>query len=204
MNFGAVILAGGKSSRMGRDKARLEIGGQPLLARQIQLVRGVGAGEIFISGRAGRDYSEFGCPVLYDRFADAGPLAGIERALAEISRLRLLVVAVDMPDLTSAILRRLVEHDEKAKGVIPRIGGRIEPLAAIYPKSALAAATLLLGNGIYAAKSFADHCVQAGLAEFCDFDTRATRHFASWNRPSDVAREKGPDMRAHSRVAVIR
>src|SRR5579862_376258 len=98
MNLSAVILAGGQSSRMGRDKARLEIGGWPLLARQIQLLRKVGVEEIFVSGRPDQDYAEFGCPVLSDRFAEAGPLAGIERALAEASLPWLLVVAVDMPN----------------------------------------------------------------------------------------------------------
>src|SRR5690349_130325 len=81
MNFSAVILAGGKSSRMGRDKAWLEINGQILLTRQIELVQAGGATEVFISGRAGMDYSAFGCRVLQDRFPNAGPLAGIERAL---------------------------------------------------------------------------------------------------------------------------
>src|SRR6516165_9757616 len=90
MNLSAVVLAGGKSSRMGRDKARLEIGGQPSLARQIQLVKEIGAGEVFISGRAGKNYEEFGCRVLFDQFRDAGPLAGIERAVAEASLSRLL------------------------------------------------------------------------------------------------------------------
>ena len=66
MNFGAVILAGGKSSRMGRDKAFLEIGGPSLLARQISLVRDIGAAEIFISGRKGVNYSGFNCCVLTD------------------------------------------------------------------------------------------------------------------------------------------
>src|SRR6266566_3753822 len=59
MNFSAVILAGGKSSRMGRDKAFIKVGGQPLLARQIQLAQTVGAKEIFISGREDVDYSNF-------------------------------------------------------------------------------------------------------------------------------------------------
>ncbi len=68
MNFSAVILAGGKSSRMGRDKAWLEFDGQSLLARQIACVRRAGASEVFISGRAGVDYSAFGCPVMEDEF----------------------------------------------------------------------------------------------------------------------------------------
>src|SRR5438045_208943 len=107
MNFSAVILAGGKSSRMGRDKAFLEIGGQTLLARQIQLVRAIGANEIFISGREGPDYSDFGCQVLKDRFHDAGPLAGIESALTAISTPLVLVLAVDLPDMSATFLKQL-------------------------------------------------------------------------------------------------
>src|ERR1035438_9547728 len=59
MNFSAVILAGGKSSRMGRDKAWLEVGRQTLLARQIQLAQAAGATEIFVSGRFGVAYPTF-------------------------------------------------------------------------------------------------------------------------------------------------
>jgi molybdopterin-guanine dinucleotide biosynthesis protein A len=186
MNLSAVVLAGGKSSRMGRDKARLEIGGQPSLARQIQLVKEIGAGEVFISGRAGENYEEFGCPVLSDRFRDAGPLAGIERALATASLSRLLVVAVDMPNLTPDIFHQLIERGGETMGVISRVDGQIEPLAAIYPKAAWNLAVSLLGNGIYATKTFARRCVRDGLAVFCDFDAPAARHFASWNRPADA------------------
>ena len=105
MNFSAVILAGGKSSRMGCDKAFLEIGGQTLLARQIQLVHDAGAAEVFISGREGVDYSTSGCRVLTDKFPDAGPLAGIERALDTMTSPLLLVLAVDLPAMTAEFLQ---------------------------------------------------------------------------------------------------
>jgi molybdopterin-guanine dinucleotide biosynthesis protein A len=186
MKLSAIILAGGKSVRMGRDKARLDIGGRPLLARQIQLVRETGAGEVFISGHAGEDYAEFGCPVLCDRFEDAGPLAGIERALAMAASSRVLVVAVDMPNLTPAVLKQLTGRGGETLAVIPRIEGRMEPLAAIYPKSAWNLASLLLDDGICAVKSFAERCVQDGLAEFFDFDTGAAHYFANWNLPADA------------------
>src|SRR6516164_8647370 len=68
MNFSAVILAGGKSSRMGRDKAFLETGGKTLLARQIEIARFAGATEVFISGHADMDYSAFAGQVITDRF----------------------------------------------------------------------------------------------------------------------------------------
>lgn len=171
------ILAGGNSSRMGRDKARLEIAGQPLLTRQIQLPREVGAREIFISGRADRDYSRFGCPVLLDRFPGGGPLAGMERALVASSSTHLLVLAVDMPNLTPAVLERLLKNGGKGKGVLPRIGRRLEPLAALYPKMAAGLALDLLQHGDPAATAFAHvACNRVGLS--CIRSERAT-HIAS-------------------------
>src|SRR5215469_1139468 len=125
MNFDAVILAGGKSSRMNRDKAFLNIDGRTLLARQIELVRLAGATKIFISGRSGKDYSGFNCPVLEDKFPDAGPLAGIERALEATTEPMLLVVAVDLPNLTRDLLGTLARHCRENAGAIPRINGKI-------------------------------------------------------------------------------
>ena len=186
MNLSAVILAGGRSSRMGRDKARLELGGRPLLARQIQLAREAGAAKVFVSGHAERDYLEFGCPVLFDRSADAGPLAGIERALTEISSSWLLVLAVDMPNLTPAILQQLAGRGAGTTGVIPRVNGRIEPLAAIYPKAASRLALTLLDDGRHAATTFAELCVESGLAGFHDLPADAAGFFASCNTPSDL------------------
>src|SRR5688572_9023694 len=104
MTFNAVILAGGQSRRMGRDKAWLEVEGQPLIRRQIKLAREIGATEVFISGRPDCDYSTLGCPGLTDQFSNAGPLAGIERALDTATAPLLLVLAVDLPRLTPDVL----------------------------------------------------------------------------------------------------
>src|SRR5471032_605600 len=125
MNFSTVILAGGRSSRVGRDKAWLEVGGQTLLAQQIGLVRETGAVEIFISGRTGADYSAFGCRVLQDKFPDAGPLAGIERALATAKSPLLLVLAVDLPQMGAEFLRRLATGCLETCGVIPKLANHL-------------------------------------------------------------------------------
>lgn len=186
MNFSAVILAGGKSSRMGRDKARLEINGQTLLARQTALVRAAGAREVFISGRAGADYYEFGCPVLRDRFSDAGPLAGIERALAAAAWPLLLVLAVDLPGMRLELLLRLAADCRENAGAVPRVAGCIEPLAAFYPKSAWPLAESLLNKNSNAMKPFAEQCVQFGWARFIDLPPDAAGLFANWNSAADL------------------
>jgi molybdenum cofactor guanylyltransferase len=191
MNFSAVILAGGKSSRMGRDKAGLEIGGQTMLARQIDLVRAVGAGEVFISGRREQAYAAPGCLRLSDNFANAGPLAGIESALQSCHTPLLLVLAVDMPMMTAELLRQIVASSTGTSGVVPRVAGHLEPLAAVYPQTAGRYAKELLTQATRAhpgAGVFAMRCVHEGLAGCYDFPAAAAKCFISWNEPQEVGR----------------
>ena len=186
MNFDAVILAGGKSSRMNRDKAFLNIDGTPLLARQIELVRLAGAAKIFISGRSGVDYSGFNCPVLEDKFQDAGPLAGIERALEASTAPLLLVVAVDLPNLTGDLLGTLARCCKENAGAIPRINGKIEPLIAFYPKAALSLLIKSLGEKSNAVKDFVKGCAESGLATIIDLPADHANLFTNWNSPEDL------------------
>lgn len=186
MSFSAVILAGGKSSRMDRDKAFLEIDGRTLLARQIELARQVGAQKIFVSGRAGKDYSGFNCPVLEDKFQSAGPLAGIERALDAASTPLVLVLAVDLPNLTGDLIRKTFFHCDGNAGAIPRINGKIEPLAAFYPKAAHPLLLKLLGQKSNAVKDFAARCVASGFASFVDLPADNAGLFVNWNSATDL------------------
>jgi molybdopterin-guanine dinucleotide biosynthesis protein A len=194
MNFSAVILAGGKSSRMGCDKAWLEIQGETLLARQVNLARKIGALETFISGRPEKDYSEFGCPVLRDKFADAGPLAGIERALAAASCSLLLVLAVDMPALKAGSLKKLAAVCAENHGAIPRWAGKIEPLAAFYPKSSRFLAENLLRRQANAVTNFARGCVRSGRARFVELSVAEATVLANWNSPEDARHRRGGDI----------
>lgn len=189
MNFSAVILAGGKSSRMGRDKAFLEIYGQPLLARQIEIVRQAGASEIFISGRSDADYSAFGHHLLVDEIPNLGPLSGIASALRTSRHALILVLAVDMPHITDDFLKKLLAQCSPGVGAVPVSGQIIEPLAAFYPKSsarivqelrAIAPEDKSPGGG-----DFAKQCVAAGLARFVPLSTDEVRLFKSLNTPAD-------------------
>ena len=186
MNFDAVILAGGKSLRMNRDKAFLNVDGRTLLARQIELVRLAGAAQILVSGRSGKDYSGYNCPVLEDKFQDAGPLAGIERALEAATAPLLLVVAVDLPNLTSDLLGTLFRHCRENAGAIPRINRKIEPLVAFYPKAAHPLLVKLLGEKSNAVKDFATGCVGSGLGTIIDLPADRANLFVNWNSPEDL------------------
>lgn len=128
----AFVLAGGQSSRMGADKAFLQIDGQPLVRRMVALAQSVAPGARIV-GRAEKfhDYAE----VVVDVFPDCGPLGGIHAALRASQADLNLVLAVDMPFLAPDFLRYLLEEAKAgscALVTVPRVEGRWQPLCAIY------------------------------------------------------------------------
>jgi molybdopterin-guanine dinucleotide biosynthesis protein A len=191
MTFSAVILAGGRSSRMGRDKAFLEFRGESLLSRQISLALETGASEVFISGRPDVDYSAFKCPVLLDELSNLGPIAGIASALRTTNHPLLLVLAVDMPHLTASFLRQLLSECRDEMGAVPISGETVEPLAAFYPKSACGLVNQLVADArpsvIPGPREFAKCCVDSGLARFVMLQSDQSTLFKSLNSPADFS-----------------
>jgi molybdopterin-guanine dinucleotide biosynthesis protein A len=148
-------------------------------------MREIGAAEIFISGRAHVDYSAFGCRVLRDKRPDLGPLAGIERALDSATTPQLLVLAVDLPQMSAGVLRRLAAACSETCGTIPRLANHLEPLVAFYPKSACTLAATQISCGHFAVKDFATLCLQSGLARIIEIPAEISPHFANCNSPAD-------------------
>ncbi|HSW38307.1 MAG TPA: molybdenum cofactor guanylyltransferase, partial [Acidobacteriota bacterium] len=131
----AVILAGGRSSRMGRDKALIDIAGHPLIEIIIDRVRPV-AGQILISSGDSIKYREFGFPVVTDLFKNHGPLAGLHAAMLYKPRFRYLALACDLPNLRTDFLRTLADLSDGNDAVIPRTrDGLAHPLCAVYRES---------------------------------------------------------------------
>ena len=186
MMVSAVILAGGQSSRMGRDKAWVEAAGQPLIRRALGTARAAGITDIFISGRPESDYAALGCPVLLDRERGLGPVAGIERALDAAQEPLLLVLAVDLPGMTPGFLGKLIESCQPLSGVVPSVDGRLEPLAAIYPRRCLAIARDCLGRDHRCACGFAQACVREGAVRLYPVASTDAGCFENWNHPADV------------------
>jgi molybdopterin-guanine dinucleotide biosynthesis protein A len=143
----AFILAGGKSTRMGADKAFVEYGGRTLLARALDLARSVTA-EVRIVGSAEK-FALF-APVVEDVFCDCGPLGGIHAAL-RASRTELnMMLAVDMPFVSWAFLQYLISQAGSAPEavvVVPRGNGNWQPLCAIYRREFADAAEYALRAG---------------------------------------------------------
>jgi molybdopterin-guanine dinucleotide biosynthesis protein A len=182
----AVILAGGQSHRMGADKAFLQLGGQPLIARALKAVRDAGIEEVFISGRHGTDYSSFDCQVLLDRESGSGPLAGIESGLAAATGPHVLILAVDLPKMTGFFLRKLRAQCDLSTGVVPQVRGQLEPLAAVYPTTCLPVARDCLRQQERAARHFAEICLSKQLVRVMPVVEADAEHFENWNTPEDT------------------
>ena len=126
------VLAGGASRRMGRDKALLADGGEPLLLRVAEVVTAA-AGSCAVVAPAGR-YEGLGVPVLGDLWPGEGPLGGILTALGSGEAEWNLIVAVDMPFLEKDFLRMLLDEARLAgRSLAPEhADGGLEPLCGVY------------------------------------------------------------------------
>ncbi len=118
-NVSAIILAGGKSRRMGRDKAFLELDGKPLIAHVIQRVAQV-CDEIIIVANDALAYAPFGLRVISDVYPGKGSLGGIYSGLQAARTPLVLAVACDMPFLNEALLRYLISLAPRADVIVPR------------------------------------------------------------------------------------
>jgi molybdopterin-guanine dinucleotide biosynthesis protein A len=187
-NRAGYILVGGKSSRFGSDKALIEIEGRPLVLRLAGLARPA-AGTVTLVGPQER-YGHLKLPVIADTHAGAGPLAGILAALEHSDQAWNLVLACDMPHLTTAFLELLFAQAEAAQqDVLLPIspGGRDEPLCAIYAKSAAGPIRREIEKGTRKITHALNAVVIRRLqpAEYAHLDS-AERLFTNVNTPADL------------------
>lgn len=182
------VMAGGRSTRMGRDKAALVVEGETLLRRQLRILREAGARRLVISCRAAQTV-EFvlGADLVVDTVPDGGPLAGLHAVLADCASPHLAVLAVDMPIVNAAWFDRLRGLSAPGVGAIARTAAGYEPLAAIYPAEALAVADAHLRRGELSLQALAAALVRAGALRECVIGPDDTARLASWNRPEDTA-----------------
>lgn len=126
-----MVLAGGRSSRMGRDKALIERGGRTLIGNAVELLR-PHVDELLIIGDPTM-YDHIGPLTIGDDRPGMGPLGGIVTALRYAWNDRLIVLACDMPDVPGALIEHLKRLDDAAHdAVVPQCDGHLQPLAAIY------------------------------------------------------------------------
>ena len=145
-----ILLAGGNSRRMGRDKRFIESGGKSFLEISVKRLSSVADEVIVVTAGAGRLELE-GVKFVADMEAGIGPMMGIYTGLTAMSSERAVVNPVDTPHITDELLRRMIERSEGFDIVMPERGGRLEPLVAVYSKNVLPVMRGLLKGGERAA-----------------------------------------------------
>jgi molybdopterin-guanine dinucleotide biosynthesis protein A len=186
--FSAVLLAGGRSRRMGRDKALLSVPGSELLLgqRQLSVLEELAPEEIFWSGPA-RPGVPSSVRLIADEVEDAGPLAGISACLSVLRSDLLVVLAIDLPRMNAAFLRTLLAQCSSSRGVVTRNADYFEPLAAIYPKSLHTLAREHLRQKRYALQEFIREAMRQGRLEEVPPREGEALLFKNVNSPEDLS-----------------
>ncbi|MEM7014126.1 MAG: molybdenum cofactor guanylyltransferase [Verrucomicrobiota bacterium] len=185
----AALIMGGKSRRMGDgiDKAQLTIDetGEPLWRIQLGKLAALEPAELFISKRHDQAGFEFpGAEFVPDAKPEAGPLAGIAACLKRATQPLLLCLAVDMPRVTSAFLdQQLLARADAERGLVPRIDGRWEPFAAVYPSRLADLAFRCLETDDLSLQSF----IRKAELQTWDVEPREQSWFVNINTPEDLA-----------------
>ncbi len=187
----AFILAGGKSSRMGADKAFLDFDGRTLLERTLELARSVTADVRIVGDR--EKFAQF-APVVEDVFPGHGPLGGIHAALRSSSSDLNLMLAVDAPFISRALLQYLIReahHAPEATVVVPCCNRHRQPLCAIYRREFAEAAEKALIAGKNRIDVLFD-VVKSRVIEEEELERAgfSTALFCNLNTPADVAEKR--------------
>jgi molybdopterin-guanine dinucleotide biosynthesis protein A len=192
------VLAGGRSLRMGRDKARVELGGWPLLEIMLEKLRMLGVRARVAGLREPLD--GVAGEVIADAHPDCGPLSGIETALSHSEAALVLVLAVDLPLLETQFLLWMLRRAETtgAMATVPRLLGEPQPLCAVYRRELRRGVTDALDAADYKVMVAVERALKNGELDCFDVERSAAsgawllRHAPHWqfmncNTPEELA-----------------
>jgi len=145
MECSAVILAGGKGSRMGKDKAFLPFRGESLIQRTLRLISPL-FHEVTIVAKNREPFQFPGVRVLVDEFQEGGPMGGLYTGLSQ-ARGPVFAVGCDMPFLNPELILHMTRQLQNHDAVIPRLPDGIHPLHAVYSRSTMPVMLDLLKTG---------------------------------------------------------
>ena len=181
-----IILAGGKSTRYGRNKALVEINGIRLIERVIRVMEPLFERLIIITNTP-QDYAYLKLPMVEDLIKGLGPLGGVFTGLQTMSDDAGFFVACDMPFLSGALIHHMVDVMEDFDAVVPKVDWKIEALHAIYTKHCIPAIKKLIDNKDYQVIKFFQSVRVRYLnkEEILDFDPEM-KSFFNINRPEEL------------------
>ncbi len=188
-HFTAVLLAGGASRRLGRDKATLMVPGpegpEPLWRHQLRTLSELGPAEVLLSGPARPGFPE-GLRCVPDAVPGTGPVGGLAATLATARSQRVLVLAIDLPMVPEVFLRELLELATAECGVVPVGPHGYEPLVAVYPRAAVEVFEAAGRAGNLRLQPLVAKLVAAERLRPRPIRPEEKGFFRNWNTPADV------------------
>jgi molybdopterin-guanine dinucleotide biosynthesis protein A len=181
----AVLLAGGESRRMGRDKAMLLVDGIPLWQRQLGLLRELSPCALLVSAREVPGWLPADARFIADSEPGRGPLGGLAAVLEVMRATHLLALAIDLPAMSAGHLAGLWVAAAPGCGVLPWLGGRAEPLPAIYPVEAGPIARGMLSGEDVSLRALTQALLAAGRMKKRVIRSPEANLYANWNSPGD-------------------
>lgn len=181
-----VLLAGGKSSRMKKNKAFLEINGKGLAERTLEVLQSVFS-EVIISTNTPEYFTQFGLPIVQDEVLGRGPLEGIFQGLKRAAYESVFFVACDMPFLRGDLIRQLEPWIWNYDIVVPKLKTGLHPLHAFYHRRCLPTIENHLKDGRLKIRELYSVCSvkYVGEGELGEFPN-LTEVFCNLNTPEDL------------------
>lgn len=188
----SIVLAGGRSSRLGQDKTKLIVGGVVLLHRTVRRLGDLGE-EVILVLAPGQEEPRLAfsdhVSIVRDEHAHRGPLVGLYSGLKSSRDDKAVTVGCDMPFLNVDLLRYMRGLAGGVDAVIPKVGHLVEPLHAVYSRSCLEAIEDMIATGDFRLRNLLDR-VTVRYVEGDEIDRFDPEHL-SWfniNTPEDLAR----------------
>ncbi len=181
-----LILAGGKSSRFGKNKALVELDGVRLIERVIRVMGSVFQRLIILTNTP-QEYAYLKLPMVEDLIKGLGPIGGLYTGLESISDDAGFFVACDMPFLSEPLIRHMVEIRDDFDVVLPKIDWKIEALHGLYTKRCLPTIKELIDSQEYQVIRFFPkiHVKYLDEDEIKEFDPQL-KSFFNVNKPNEL------------------
>ena len=181
-----IILAGGRSSRMGTDKAFIKIGNRTLIENTYDLIKDY-CSEILISANNHTGYSFPEQWIIPDDQQGLGPIGGIYSCLKRSGTVNNLVVAVDIPFINNGLIQFLLSNMADVELVVPITGkGKAEPLCAVYKKSVLPHLEKMVTELDLKVQNLMNYCKSKKLLISEELEFYNDRLFHNVNTPDDL------------------
>ena len=183
----ALVLAGGRSRRMGVPKASLPVNGVAMIESVVRVVKPIFRRTLVVAS-AETALPRLEAELVFDQYPSRGPLAGLISGLQSSDRQWCFVTGCDMPFLDPEIIYQMAGQLENAEVVVIRLSGRVQPLHAFYHKDCLGRGESLLGQGVGSLMSLHDRC-QVKVLDEVEFAEGGSLQRSLWDldTPEDYA-----------------